>query len=80
MGEYHFGTGNGKITDSAFKRLDRIARKHGATFTRVTLPGDGPRYWFSCPNLGHPFDGATARAVLDAVDAAGIVLPGRAAS
>ena len=72
MSEYHFMVGRGRIPDEArAKQIDRIAREHGASFTAVDLPGDGPRYWFSCPNRGAPFDGAVSAAVRKALEAAG---------
>jgi len=67
MGEYFFGTGRGRIDDKLGRRIDAIARKHGATFVWVDMPGEGPRYWFACPNQGFPFDRATEQATLSAV-------------
>ena len=64
MGEHFFGTGRGRVSARESARLERIARRHGASFVAVSLPGDGPRYWFLCPNRGEPFDGETARAVM----------------
>lgn len=65
MGEHMFGVIKGKVSEREFKRVNRIARKHGAWFTGSSdIPGTGPQYWFACQNQGHPFDGATARAVL----------------
>jgi hypothetical protein len=72
MSQYHFGLGKGRVGAGVEKRVDKIARKHGADFTSVTLPGDGPRYWFSGPNLGFPFDRDMARAVLNDLEAAGL--------
>jgi hypothetical protein len=77
MSEHFFGSGNGRVSDRLARRVDKIAREYGATFTAVTLPGDGPRYWFSCRNRGNPFDQETARDTLKAVERAGISLPGR---
>jgi hypothetical protein len=77
MSEHHFGLGRGRVSKEDYRRIDQIAAKHGATFTNPNLPGDGWRYWFSCPNRGQPFDGDTARAVLGEVEAAGIKLPER---
>ena len=64
MGEYMFGSGKVKINARDRKKLDRIARKHGAEFTNPTMPGDGPIYWFACPNRGNPFDAAVRDAVM----------------
>lgn len=68
MGEHFFGTGRGRVSGRESARVDRIARRHGASFVAVSLPGDGPRFWFACPNRGEPFDGATARAVMAEVE------------
>ena len=78
MSEHHFGCGNGHVSEVIAKRIDRIARKLGASFMTYREPDGSRRYWFSCRNRGAPFDGATAKAVLDAVAASGIVLPGAA--
>ena len=72
MDEYHFGVGRGRVSTAIAGRVEKIARKHDATFTSVTLPGDGPRYWFSTRNYGAPHNGATAKAVFDDLDAAGL--------
>lgn len=72
MSEFHFGVGRGRVKEDIAKKIDRIARTHGATFTTVTLPGEGPRYWFSGPNMGPPFDNAMARGVRASLIAAGI--------
>ena len=71
MSEYHFSTGRGKVSGRLAKRADAVARKHGAYFVAADLP-EGPRYWFSGPNLGHPFDAAMARAVREDLAAAGL--------
>lgn len=72
MSEHHFGVGRGKISPRLGKQVDKIAKEAGAEFTWVTLPGDGPRYWFSCDNLGFPFDQSTERAVYAALRKAGL--------
>ncbi len=69
MSEYHFGCGKGRVLNGA--AIDTIAREHDAHFIWGDFPGDGPRYWFATRDYGHPFAGATARAVSAAVDAAG---------
>ena len=63
-----FGVSREKPTRRAAKRMERIAKKHGAYLVEVTLPGTGYQRWFCCPNRGQPFDHATARAVLDEID------------
>jgi hypothetical protein len=72
MSEFHFGVGNGRVNSGTARRIDKIAAKHDATFVAVTLPGNGPRYWFSCANLGHPFDGAIRDAVIADLTTAGL--------
>lgn len=74
MSKFHFGTGRGKVPSATAKKIAKIAQRHGCDFYAVTMP-EGPRYWFSGPNLGAPFDGATAKVVLEAVRTAGIKLP-----
>lgn len=63
MDEYFFGVRDGKLSVRERKRREAAARKHGARFVYLR-DGDGERSWFACRNLGEPFDGATARAVL----------------
>jgi len=74
---FHFGVGKGRLSKAEIKRRQRAAEKHGATFVAVhgnqghcecghgcrldTCPV--MRYWYTAPNLGAPFDQATARAV-----------------
>ena len=79
MSQFHFGVGRGAIPAKLAKQVDAIAQKHGADFTNVKLPGEGYRYWFSCRNYGAPFDGATAKAVMADLEAAGIDLAAIAA-
>ena len=80
MSDYYFLVGKGHLG----KRADQIARKHGAVLINHTDPGCGcgygctydcpenRRHWFCCPNLGEPFDSATARAVESDLRQAGI--------
>jgi hypothetical protein len=73
---YHFGLGRGRVDYATSRRVDEIAAEHGVDFVVVNLPGEGWRYWFNAPNRGEPFDRDLARAVLDALVAAGVALPG----
>lgn len=74
MSEFFFGLGNGFVTAKVRDRLNRIAKRHGAWFVRYKEPGRGTwRYWLACPNRGNPFDQAIARAVLDDVEASGLL-------
>lgn len=61
---------------SAAKRRDRIAREVGGNGCGYTyyLDAAKQRYmgWGYCPNKGHPFDAATARAIEDAWKVAGV--------
>jgi hypothetical protein len=75
MSEYMFGVGRGKVTAAKAKKVNAIAKKHNAWFITANIPGDGHKYWFAGPNLGHPFDKAMAEAVYADLDVAGISLP-----
>jgi len=72
MSEYFFGLGRGRVGAGVEKRCDKIAGRHGAHIVVVTLPGEGPRYWFAGQNLGFPFDRDMERAVLADLEAAGL--------
>ena len=76
MSAHFFGLGKGHLP----RRVALIARKHGAELVNYTDPGCGcgwgctsgeckanRRHWFEAPNRGAPFDGQTAREVLDAI-------------
>lgn len=64
---HFFGLGRGRVSEAEGRRVDRVAREHGAYFICATIPGAGPRYWFEIESLGFPFDDRRARAVLEAV-------------
>ena len=72
MSEYMFGVSRVCPTRTAARRIERIAKKHGATLVEVRLPGTGYQRWFAGPNLGSPFDGQLARDVTSDLTAAGI--------
>ncbi len=72
MSKYNFGLGRGKIPPRRRAIADRIAARHGADLCNPTMPGEGPRYWFSAPNLGEPFDSAVAHAVAEDLERAGL--------
>lgn len=67
-----FGAGRGRVSAAQGLRIDEIARKHGASFVWAMMPGEGPRYWFTAPNQGAPFDAATAKAVFADLEAEGL--------
>lgn len=67
MAEHMFGLHHGHLTAKA----DRIAEKHGAWHTNYTEPDGRKRGWFSCRNMGAPFDQSVARAVLQDIEKAG---------
>ena len=73
MSEYMFGCGPGHLT----KRADQIAAEHGADLVNHTEPRGEKRHWFTIPNRGEPFDGQTAREVMDALRAADALTPKR---
>jgi hypothetical protein len=63
MSEHMFLVRRGKLTLSEARRRERVAARHGCTFTYGTFPGIGWQSWFSGPNRGAPFDDALARTV-----------------
>jgi hypothetical protein len=65
MSEHMFGVSRQKPTRANAKRIDRIARRHGAYLVEADLPGTGYQRWFAGPNLGFPFDDQMARRVFD---------------
>lgn len=69
MSEYMFGVGSAAVGDKLGRKINRIARKHGAEFVWCRLP-EGWRYWFATRNYGAPFDEATRDAVYADLDAA----------
>lgn len=69
MGEHLFGYGSGHLP----KRADKLAAKHGARLVNYTMPRGEKVHWFTCPNMGAPFDGACAKAVLAGLEKAGII-------
>lgn len=72
MSEYHFGLGRGRVDETIARKIDRVAQRHGATFVWGGIPGEGPRFWFACPNQGEPFDRATRDAVIEELVNAGL--------
>lgn len=71
MSAYHFGCGRGRISARKAKQIDQIAKRHEARFFAVDMP-EGPRYWFSKPNEGAPWDQRLARSVVADLEAAGL--------
>jgi hypothetical protein len=67
VSEFQFGLHDGHLTAKA----QAIAERHGADHINYTEPRGRKRGWFACRNSGSPFDQATARAVLDDLEAAG---------
>jgi hypothetical protein len=68
--EYMFCVGRGKVSQRERARIDRICRKYAsrqAAFSNPTLPGDGPKYWFSVTNLGSGLDQKVAAQILEEV-------------
>lgn len=56
MSEYMFGVSRQKPTRKAAKKMEQIAKQHGAYLVEATIPGTGYQRWFAGPNLGNPFD------------------------
>ena len=74
MSEYMFGVSRQKPTRKAAKKMEQIAKRHGAYLIEGSFPGDGYKRWFVGPNRGHPFDRALSHAVYQDLVEAGIVL------
>jgi len=73
MSEHYFLLGNGRVPDHVAEAVDAVAARHDAHLCRHDDPATGWRYWLACDNRGAPFDGRTARAVVDDLDAAGLL-------
>lgn len=70
---YLFGQRIGRLSVATRSKLIAIAKANGAQFYYATgRDFSGAKGWFGCKNMGDPFDSATAKAVRDAVTAAGI--------
>lgn len=68
-----FGVSRTKVSRPTAKKMDSIAKKHGAYLVEADLPGTGYQRWFATRNLGHPFDGNTAHSVLEECLFAGLL-------
>ena len=67
MSEYLFGLHHGHLKAKA----DKIAKRHDAWHINYTEPNGQKRGWFSCRNLGSPFDQAIADAVIADIEKVG---------
>jgi hypothetical protein len=76
MSDYMFGVTRKRLTQRQIAQCDRICKEQGAKdFVYIgTTPGTDVRGWFTCENLGEPFNGAIARAVRLALEAEGLEL------
>ena len=61
MSEHMFGVTKIKgMTPAQGNKIDKIAKGAGARFTGpIDIPGNETKGWFTCRNLGAPFDRAT---------------------
>ncbi len=73
MNEFMFGVSRQKPTRKGARIMDRVAKKHDAYLVEATIPGTGYQRWFCSPNLGHPFDGERAMAVLGDLRTIGVL-------
>jgi hypothetical protein len=64
MSEYMFGVSRERPTRKIARKMNAVAKKHGACLVESVLPGTGYQRWFCGPNRGEPFNGAMAKAVL----------------
>jgi hypothetical protein len=72
MSEYMFGVSRTRPTAEAKRTMERVAKQHGVSFVDGVFPGDGYQHWFTTPNLGSPFNEATAKAVYDDLEKEGL--------
>lgn len=68
-----FGVSRTKVSRRTAKKMDSIAKKHGAYLVEANLPGTGYQRWFATRNRGFPFDNNTARSVLEECYSAGLL-------
>ena len=69
---YMFGLGNGEVSKKTFKKASKIASEWDAHMVCYDDPSQGPRYWFSGPNLGSPFDRAMSQGVAESLREVGM--------
>jgi hypothetical protein len=67
--DFLFGMGAGHLP----RKAARIAEAHGARLVNYTEPDGRRRHWFASENMGAPFDGITAKEVLDGLRDAGMI-------
>lgn len=63
MSQFMFGVSRHRVSKSVERKLETIAKRHGAELVVCVLPGTGYQRWFTGPNYGAPFDGALSSAV-----------------
>lgn len=73
MSEFMFGVSRVKVARKVARKMNAIAKRHGAYLVEADLPGTGYQRWFCKRNEGAPFDGNTARAVEAEIAAAGLL-------
>lgn len=73
MSEFMFSVSRTRVTAKQVRQLQRIAKKHGASFIEVSGPQfGGYQSWFTSRNMGAPFDQQRADAVAADIAAAKI--------
>lgn len=68
-----FGVGRAKPRAKAVKKIEAIARKHGAIFVEADLPGTGYQHWFESADRGDPFNRTTRDAVYKDLASGGLL-------
>lgn len=63
MSQHMFGVSRVRITRAQARKLERIAKCHGACLVEADISGIGYQRWFAGPNLGFPFDRTISQAV-----------------
>src|SRR5687768_2150282 len=72
MSQYMFGIGHTKPLRKELKLIAIIEKEEECSFIETHVSGIGYQHWFTCQNLGEPFDRARAARVRKALDAAGL--------
>jgi hypothetical protein len=69
-----FGITHKQISMRMQRKLDRICKDYGGHGFTWAMFSDGPKGWFTGPNLGYPHDRELRQAVLAAAKREGVEL------
>jgi hypothetical protein len=71
----HSMYGRGMIDSETCRKLDRLARRHGASFVNVVVPGRGWVHWFATADRSRPLGLEDTANMYERASAEGFVLP-----